>query len=457
MPAIARKSKLIRISFLTTAFVAALILMLFYFSRNEADNAAEMEDFFKHLAVSCTSAAKDHMAYLEDISFQFIANRDLNQTLREYSTQEEKYQVSKAYIAFTNFLEGQAFTNPEMQNAIFWDYDEPAKKALTMREGISNDAMNYLKTSEFAAEMRAASGDAIWRRANLTNRPGDESLLLGRMVKHTFSDSPLGFLVIVIDPSSIVATVKKVVDMDLYYSIGILRSEYLGIFDSKSSVLIAKQKGSSQGDEDLQELFGSLSNKQIVNNQGSGPVWVDKEVGSDNLLFILADIGSTGWKLALPMALRSSTQFTARTSRQGAMNVAVGVTMAAMILLLAGLGLFWRWTPVMAGGRTKDAVKTTAPALDESSIETNENYYGECGNALARLTDKEMRLLCLIVKGYSNKKIADVLCVAEQTVKNSVSALYVKLGVEDRVQASVYAVRMGIEGYEEETNGDGMA
>jgi len=45
--------------------------------------------------------------------------------------------------------------------------------------------------------------------------------------------------------------------------------------------------------------------------------------------------------------------------------------------------------------------------------------------------------------------IADLMCVAEQTVKNSCSTLYQKLGVEDRVQATVKAIKLGLSNAEE--------
>jgi DNA-binding NarL/FixJ family response regulator len=55
-------------------------------------------------------------------------------------------------------------------------------------------------------------------------------------------------------------------------------------------------------------------------------------------------------------------------------------------------------------------------------------------------------VLTLISQGRSNREIARALGVAEKTVKTHVSAVLAKLGVQDRTQAALYAVRHGIAG-----------
>jgi two-component system, NarL family, response regulator LiaR len=60
-----------------------------------------------------------------------------------------------------------------------------------------------------------------------------------------------------------------------------------------------------------------------------------------------------------------------------------------------------------------------------------------------QLTPREQEVLELIGRGYSNKRIAFELGVAEKTVKNHVSHVLSKLGVADRTQAALYAARVG--------------
>ena len=62
---------------------------------------------------------------------------------------------------------------------------------------------------------------------------------------------------------------------------------------------------------------------------------------------------------------------------------------------------------------------------------------------LDTLTPREREVLAQIAAGRSNREIARVLQVSEKTVKAHVSSVLAKLGVQDRTQAAVLAVRHG--------------
>ena len=61
---------------------------------------------------------------------------------------------------------------------------------------------------------------------------------------------------------------------------------------------------------------------------------------------------------------------------------------------------------------------------------------------LASLTDQEKRVLALIAEGLTNRQIGERMYLAEKTVKNYVSNLLTKLGMERRTQAAVFAAKL---------------
>jgi NarL family two-component system response regulator LiaR len=83
-----------------------------------------------------------------------------------------------------------------------------------------------------------------------------------------------------------------------------------------------------------------------------------------------------------------------------------------------------------------------SPAVAARVIE--ELASGGQRGAVDELTPRELEVLCLIARGRSNKRIALELGVAEKTVKTHVSHVLAKLGLSDRTQAALYAVREGL-------------
>jgi two-component system, NarL family, response regulator DevR len=61
---------------------------------------------------------------------------------------------------------------------------------------------------------------------------------------------------------------------------------------------------------------------------------------------------------------------------------------------------------------------------------------------LAALTEQERKILACIAEGMTNRQIGERLFLAEKTVKNYVSSLLAKLGLERRTQAAVLATRL---------------
>jgi DNA-binding NarL/FixJ family response regulator len=71
------------------------------------------------------------------------------------------------------------------------------------------------------------------------------------------------------------------------------------------------------------------------------------------------------------------------------------------------------------------------------------NYYTDTIDPFQPLSSREMEVLSFVTRGLSNKEIAALLGISHQTVKNHVTAILRKLGVEDRTQAAIFALQKG--------------
>ena len=97
-----------------------------------------------------------------------------------------------------------------------------------------------------------------------------------------------------------------------------------------------------------------------------------------------------------------------------------------------------------------DAIRRVAQGetlIDASTTTKLRNRLREASNpagGIDDLTDQERRVLEFIGEGLTNRQIANSMFLAEKTVKNYVSSLLSKLGLERRTQAAALAVRLGL-------------
>jgi DNA-binding NarL/FixJ family response regulator len=105
------------------------------------------------------------------------------------------------------------------------------------------------------------------------------------------------------------------------------------------------------------------------------------------------------------------------------------------IIRRAANGEYYVGTQVMDAAR----LERWLAAQTEGALRT----YGDPGEPYYPLSGREMEVLAYVTKGMSNKEIAMSLGISHQTVKNHVTAILRKLGVEDRTQAAIYALRRG--------------
>jgi DNA-binding NarL/FixJ family response regulator len=66
------------------------------------------------------------------------------------------------------------------------------------------------------------------------------------------------------------------------------------------------------------------------------------------------------------------------------------------------------------------------------------------GRYTEALSERELEIVALVAKGMSNQEIADELFISERTARTHVSHILMKLGLDSRIQAALWALRKGI-------------
>ena len=101
------------------------------------------------------------------------------------------------------------------------------------------------------------------------------------------------------------------------------------------------------------------------------------------------------------------------------------------------------------GSDLVDAVRQVAagnslidPSMTATVLERVRHPAATVAPELAELTEQELKLLGLIAEGLTNRQIGERMFLAEKTVKNYVSSILAKLGLERRTQAAVLASRL---------------
>ena len=128
------------------------------------------------------------------------------------------------------------------------------------------------------------------------------------------------------------------------------------------------------------------------------------------------------------------------------------------VLVLTSVGERARVLPVVRAGASGYLYKDVDPqALVQAIRAVNDGHVlfaPEAADAVLAadqgakdvplLTEREREVLVQIAQGRSNREIGRALVVSEKTVKTHVSNILMKLGLQDRTQAALYAVRHGL-------------
>jgi len=84
------------------------------------------------------------------------------------------------------------------------------------------------------------------------------------------------------------------------------------------------------------------------------------------------------------------------------------------------------------------------PGLTGTIVSEFRRLSTAAGKGMDALSEKEIEIIRYVATGMSNKEIADKLAYSEKTVKNYLTIIFQKLGIRDRTQAAIFALRQGM-------------
>jgi NarL family two-component system response regulator LiaR len=91
-----------------------------------------------------------------------------------------------------------------------------------------------------------------------------------------------------------------------------------------------------------------------------------------------------------------------------------------------------------------DIARKLMSAVAAASPPQTQPGEGQAAPGPDQLTEREREVLKLIAEGRNNREIAESLIISEKTVKTHVSSILSKLGLEDRTQAAIWALKHGM-------------
>jgi DNA-binding CsgD family transcriptional regulator len=427
--------------------VSAVMLGLAVLRRSSASGWADdtETDYCTLVIDQAVASLAAFLKDYEDATFQFVANQDLNRLLLEYVSAEDTYEVAPYNQAFSNFLEGYTFSRRGVYDAVFLDESNRNRKALTMRESLPASYLKSLRGSGAYEEIVGADGKVVWVFGEDCARAGMNCVIVGRRIKHLFTQKPLGVVAIMIDADELARVVNDYLHDHFYFSVGTVKANYTVVVDREGCVISGPNAAGSSGDAKLSSLRELYPSPPVGRPEGR----FAGNLRGEDVLVVFRPVSDTGWRAFVPVSLAG---LYGEESSGGASAAGLSIPMAGGLIAgaLAATAVFLFLWPSPRSPHTESPGRIAACG-DEGLVDTRGaaevgglQPKGSDPEWLGQLTDKEIQVLILMSQGYSNREIAQKTYIAQQTVKNYVSCIYGKLCVRDRVQASLLAVEAGL-------------
>lgn len=366
---------------------------------------------------------------IETISYQFLTNQILNDTLSSYITDSEDYDVSRWNVIFSEYIEGLAETVPELQDAVFFDANGKNRIPLTMSDSLTRSLWVPVRAAIMGKAL-IADGRATWgilSGGGDSDQQSDSStpsiLLCARLIKRRLDHKSLGVLILLIDPDRLARTVS-----------GYSQDEGIAVSQKTDYSVLLEKQGTI-----LASVDPSLAMKPVVEAipgykehfSGKTPI---TEPGNFKYR---AYSGNNGKKTTYgivycPIPDRDWTLISILPLSSNVLSI-----LGKIALATGFIGAIWLIYSTLKSQAADEAATDETLSLRPKQLTELPPWY-------SALTPKEQTILLFLLTGKSNKEIAYILDIREQTVKNHLHAIYQQIGVKDRFSALILIQETGL-------------
>ena len=405
----------------------------------------ELKEFSEQVLNETVIQLDSKFKAYETISLQFVTNRSLNRLLSEYVKVRDFYAFSGKSEQFSSFFDGYAFADGSIYDAVFLDEINGQRKALTMGEDLSNRFIQNLRHSQIFQDSIAANGEVVWGKPIRAIETGQWLLPVGRRIKHLYTGEPLGVIIIFISEVDLIQAVNDYLNNNFYFSVGTFKHNYTMVVDEDGTIVMAP----------LHQNVGQNYRKSVRGRRRIGLAGQDKSgstawlatIQRQPVLMVKKRIPQTKWYLMVPVSLAEEI------GGWSWVRVSPGIAVGCFLGMIIYGGLLWRRRKQgsiseLPQQHMLNPGLESRPGEPLSTSDLPVQPIGETSAPppwLAELSERERTILRLIAQGYNNKEIANRMFVAEQTIKNYISVIYNKIGVHDRVHASLKAIEAGLD------------
>ncbi len=443
---------------LVVAVVVTLVLALVVVSvskpgceQKDSDSGeicrSEFVEYFTLVMSQAVLTLRRQLDAYENLTFQFAVNPELNALLADHVDSRDENRQVIASGAFANYMESWTFGDQSVCDAFFVSETDQACKALTMRNTLPlESSLSFAKSRVYDAII-SGDGEPVWCTNVQVTFMGPSFVVLGRRIRHADSGKPLGVLALLISPEYLCRPIADHLDRNCYSPLGTVRSNCLLIVDGKGRPISGVH---SCSDDLTAEACAGWIAMCTSHLRRTLPTYAKcghfaAKLGNDEVLVMHSPIADTDWHMFVPVQPRGRVcAVPLACIAHNLWAVAAGAMAACMVQLVV----------IMIQRARKRRAGAPAEAAPDACADREGSEYPEEGahssptdakpGWVGTLTPREKAILFLLSQGFSNQEIAERMCLAEQTIKNYLSVIYSKLGVRDRIQASLMASEVAL-------------